>query len=50
MSLNETERYYTLSPVNRAMMFMMLLRSYPSYQNLALIVNVGIATVHNDIN
>jgi hypothetical protein len=29
MFLNETGRYYTLSPVNRAMMSMMLLRSYP---------------------
>jgi hypothetical protein len=39
---------YTLSPVNRAMMSMMLLRSYPSYHNLALIVNVSVAMVHND--
>jgi hypothetical protein len=28
----------------------MLLRSYPSYHNLALIVNVIVATVHNEIN
>ena len=50
MFLNETGRYYTLSPVNRSMMYMLLLRSYPSYHNLALIVNVSVATVHNDIN
>jgi hypothetical protein len=48
--LNETGQYYTLSPVNRDMMYMMLLRSYSSYHNLALIVNVSVATVDNDIN
>jgi hypothetical protein len=50
MFLNETGRYYTLSPVNRAMMSMMLLRSYPSYHNIARIVNVSVATVDNDIH
>lgn len=47
LSLNETGRYYTLSPVNRVKLYMMLLRSYPSYHNLARIVNVGVATLHN---
>jgi hypothetical protein len=40
--LNETRLYYTWSPVNRAMMSMMLLRSYPSYHNLARIVNISV--------
>jgi hypothetical protein len=44
--LNETGRKYTLSPVNRAMLYMKWLRSYPSYHNLALILNVSVATVH----
>jgi len=48
--LNETGRYYTLSPVNRVMLYMMWLRSYPSYHNHALIFNVSVATVHNEIN
>jgi hypothetical protein len=32
------------------MLYMMWLRSYPSYHNLALIFNVTVATVHNEIN
>ena len=32
------------------MLYMMWLRSYPSYHNLALICNVSVATVHNEIN
>jgi hypothetical protein len=48
MFLNETGRYYTLSPVNRAMISVMLLRSYPSYHKLAFIVNVTVATAFND--
>jgi hypothetical protein len=48
--LNETGRNYTIVPVNRVMWFMMWLRFYPSYHNLALIFNVSLATVHNEIN
>jgi hypothetical protein len=48
--LNETGRNYTISPVNRVMLYIMWLRSYPSYHNLALIFNVSVATVHNEIN
>ena len=48
--LNEKGRNYTILPVNRAMMYMMWLRSYPSYHNHALIFNVSVATVHNEIN
>jgi len=32
------------------MLYIMWLRSYPSYHNLALIFNVSVATVHNEIN
>jgi hypothetical protein len=31
-------------------LYMMWLRFYPSYHNLALIFNVSLATVHNEIN
>ena len=31
-------------------MYMMWLRSYPSYHNRALMFNVSVATVHNEIN
>ena len=48
--LNETGRNYTLSPVNRVMLYMMWLRSYPPYHNLALMFNVNVDTVHNEIN
>ena len=48
--LNETGRNYSILPVNRVMLYMMWLRSYPSYHNLALIFNVSVATVHNEIN
>ena len=48
--LNETGRNYTILPVNRVMLYMMWLRFYPSYYNLALIFNVSLATVHNEIN
>ena len=47
--LNETGRNYTILPVNRAMLYMMWLRFYSSYHNLALIFNVSVATVHNEI-
>jgi hypothetical protein len=40
----------TILPVNRVMLYMMWLRFYPSYHNLALIFNVNLATVHNEIN
>jgi hypothetical protein len=48
--LNQTGRNYTILPVNRVMLYMMWLRFYPSYHNLALIFNVSLATVHNEIN
>ena len=38
--LNQTGRNYTILPVNRVMLYMMWLRFYPSYHNLALIFNV----------
>ena len=48
--LNQTGRSYTILPVNRVMLYMMWLRFYPSYHNLALIFNVSLVTVHNEIN
>jgi len=48
--LNETGRNHTILPVNIVMLYMMWLRSYPSYHILALIFNVSVATVHNEIN
>jgi hypothetical protein len=33
--LNQTGRNYTILPVNRVMLYMMWLRFYPSYHNLA---------------
>jgi hypothetical protein len=48
--LDQTGRSYTILPVNRVMLYMMWLRSYPSYHNLALIFNVSLAKVHNEIN
>jgi hypothetical protein len=48
--LNETGRTYTILPVNRVKLYMMWLRFYPSYHNLALNFNVCLATVHNEIN
>jgi hypothetical protein len=48
--LNETGWNYTILLVNRVILYMMWLRFYPSYHNLALIFNVSLATVHNEIN
>jgi hypothetical protein len=48
--LDQTGRSYTILPVNRVMLYMMWLRFYPSYHNLALIFNVSLVTVHNEIN
>ncbi|CAG2250230.1 unnamed protein product [Mytilus edulis] len=47
---NDVGPNYRLSHVNRVMLYMMWLRSYPSYHNLSLIFNVSVATIYNEIH
>ncbi|CAG2246549.1 unnamed protein product [Mytilus edulis] len=45
-----TGRPHKLSQKNRVMLYIMWLRSYPSYHVLALIFNVSVSTVQAEIN
>jgi hypothetical protein len=45
-----TGRPHRLSPINRVMLFMLWMRSYPSYHLLSLLFDVSVTTVHDEIN
>jgi hypothetical protein len=45
-----TGRPQRLSPIHRVMLFMLWMRSYPSYHLLSLLFDVSVATVHDEIN
>lgn len=45
-----TGRPHRLSPINRVMLFMLWMRSYPSYRLLSLLFDVSVTTVHDEIN
>lgn len=45
-----TGRPHRLSPINRVMLFMLWMRSYPSCHLLSLLFDVSVTTVHDEIN
>jgi len=45
-----TGRPHRLSPINRVLLFLLWMRSYPSYHLLSLFFYVSVTTVHDEIN
>jgi len=46
----ETGRQHTMSPRNRLLLFLLWIRSYPTYSMLALIFDISIGTIGNELN